>query len=121
MEAIHCSSLTKTKTVKTKVRSVFNVVSQCHSKTKTQGEKKTQVSSLCDIASLRCTKTKTRRRPVSIALRHLLLFHRRARTQAEEAEQQKLEMETLAERLVEADKRGDVAEKGFDDHKIYEK
>ena len=54
-------------------------------------------------------------------LRHLLLFHRRARTQAEEAEQQKLEMETLAERLVEADKRGDVAEKGFDDHKIYEK
>ena len=28
-------------------------------------------------------------------------------------------METLAERLVEADKRGDVAEKGFDDHKIY--
>ena len=54
-------------------------------------------------------------------LRHFLLFHRRARTQAEEAEQQKLEMETLAERLVEADKRGDVAEKGFDDHKIYEK
>ena len=72
MESIHCSSLTKTKTVKTKVRSVFNVVSQCHSKT--QGEKKTQVSSLCDIASLRCTKTKTRRRPVSIAVSHSQTF-----------------------------------------------
>ena len=54
-------------------------------------------------------------------LRHLLLFHRRAKTQAEEAEQQKLEMETLAERLVEADKRGDLAEKGFYDHNIYDK
>ena len=51
-------------------------------------------------------------------LTHILLFHRRAKTQAEEAEQQKLEMETLAERLVEADKRGDVAEKGFDDHNV---
>ena len=31
-------------------------------------------------------------------------FHRRAKTQAEEAEQQKLKMETLEERLVEAEK-----------------
>ena len=43
----------------------------------------------------------------------LLWFSRRARTQAEEAEQQKLEMETLAESLVKADKRGEVAEKGY--------
>ena len=40
-------------------------------------------------------------------------FHRRAKTQAEEAEQQKLKMETLEERLAEADKRGVAAEKGF--------
>ena len=46
-------------------------------------------------------------------LTHLLWFCRRAKTQAEDAEQQKLEMEKLAEMLVEADKRGDVAEKGY--------
>ena len=42
------------------------------------------------------------------------MFHRRAKTQAEEAEQQKLEMEALAERLDEADKKADLAEKGFE-------
>ena len=52
---------------------------------------------------------------------HLVLFCRKAKTQAEEAEQHKLEMETLAERLIEANKRGDVAEKGFENHKIIER
>ena len=41
-------------------------------------------------------------------------FHRRAKTQAEEAEQQRMKMETLEERLAEADKRGVAAEKGFE-------
>ena len=42
------------------------------------------------------------------------MFHRRAKTQADEAEQQKLKMETFAERLDEANKKADLAEKGFE-------
>ena len=55
-----------------------------------------------------------RQRQRQIQKKYTKTFHRRAKTQAEEAEQQKLKMETLEERLAEADKRGVAAEKGFE-------